>query len=59
LLIGCHTVEIKMDPGVRRDNGLGARAMPRLVIPAKAGIHFDLATKKRRRWVPAFAGTTI
>ena len=26
------------------------------VIPAKAGIHFDLAFKAR--WIPAFAGMT-
>jgi hypothetical protein len=33
---------------------------PASVIPAKAGIHFDFFGKRRRsRWVPAFAGTTM
>jgi hypothetical protein len=27
------------------------------VIPAKAGIHFDLAVKAQ--WIPAFAGMTV
>jgi hypothetical protein len=32
-----------------------------LVIPAKAGIHFDfrdVATEPKARWIPAFAGMT-
>jgi len=27
-----------------------------LVIPAKAGIHFDL--RRKAKWIPAFAGMT-
>jgi len=30
----------------------------KLVIPAKAGIHFDLALKHKQNWIPAFAGMT-
>jgi hypothetical protein len=28
------------------------------VIPAKAGIHFDLTVDLRGKWIPAFAGMT-
>src|SRR5690348_8269382 len=31
---------------------------PSAVIPAKAGIHFDLAATCKRQWIPAFAGMT-
>jgi uncharacterized RDD family membrane protein YckC len=34
---------------------------PRIVIPAKAGIHFDFrdaTAKSKSRWIPAFAGMT-
>jgi hypothetical protein len=29
-----------------------------LAIPAKTGIHFDLALETRKNWIPAFAGMT-
>jgi hypothetical protein len=32
------------------------RRTPTAVIPAKAGIHFDLVAKAQ--WIPAFAGMT-
>jgi len=33
---------------------------PYSVIPAKAGIHFDLEVHgKSKKWVPAFAGMTM
>jgi len=28
------------------------------VIPAKAGIHLDLASGAKSKWIPAFAGMT-
>jgi hypothetical protein len=34
---------------------------PTIVIPAKAGIHFDfrnVSEKSKARWIPAFAGMT-
>jgi hypothetical protein len=36
------------------------RTMPNVVIPAKAGIHLDLAFARRakRNWIPTFAGMT-
>jgi hypothetical protein len=40
-----------------RDSGFGIRAKAyNIVIPAKAGIHFDFST--RTQWIPAFAGMT-
>jgi len=40
-----------------RDSGFGIRAKAYIiVIPAKAGIHFD--RRARAKWIPAFAGMT-
>jgi hypothetical protein len=30
-----------------------------LVVPAKAGTHFDLGLREQSKWIPAFAGMTI
>jgi hypothetical protein len=29
-----------------------------VVIPAEAGIHFDLVVRPEAKWIPAFAGMT-
>jgi hypothetical protein len=39
------------------DESHGDAAVPKIVIPAKAGIHSSDA-RAAERWVPAFAGTT-
>ena len=46
-----------------RGEGRGARGqdegrVPRLVIPAKAGIQFLFLPYRRKSWIPAFAGMT-
>ena len=64
-----HTVT--MDPGVRRDDELGAcrecigfdaYCLPPIVIPAEAGIQigwpFGSIAAVRGLWIPAFAGMT-
>ena len=42
------------------DRRLGNRKRADLstVIPAKAGIHLDLALLAEKKWIPAFAGMT-